>query len=257
MVPSGGKDPNFKVLDKAPSSGQQPPHPGGSPVPSPRPPTARLTAVGSVAARPGCRAGKPKIILRGRTGAAAETPRHRGGVPGGVWASNSGGLRWGARRGKIPGREVAASRGSRGSARSPTGAARTSGGAASSRGARAARSPLRVRDSELAAAARGRTPGSAPRRLQPGRGAAFSPVAQSERRARARGRAPRSGQASARGRAAGADSAGGRGRAGPGRARRRFHPRERGGARGVARPGAEAQRPPSAAAPGGEVELKV
>lgn len=159
MVSSGEKDATSKVLDKAPSSGQQPPPPpqrGAActpllPTPPLRLPMASPAAPGTVAARPGCRARKPKIILQGRTGAAGGTPRHRGGVPGGVWADpDSRGPGWGARRGKIPGRKVAASRGQ-----------------ASSRAARAARSPSAPGTRSSRRASRGRT-----RAL---RGAASSP----------------------------------------------------------------------------------
>lgn len=250
---------------------------------------ARLAASGLVAAQPSCRVRKLKIVLRGETGSAGGTPRHGGGGSrrglGLEFRGSLGGVREGdsvcpppAARvvmRKDPERQVAASRGSRGAARSAeppaTGAllaaAPTLRAAASSRVACAARSPSLARDAALAARCSWPGPGLC---ALPTTSA--SPPARPRRRllagrllraAGARGQVRGPSPEPARGRAVGADcAAGGRvrpgaGGRGPGPRGVPVPPRRVQGARGVARPGAELQRPPSAAARDGEVERKV
>lgn len=143
--------------------------------------------------------------------------------------------------------------------------AQTLGAGVSSQGPCAARSSSRARDAAFTVHSSWTDPGlrallAAPASPQPGLRRHLL-AGRLLRASGARGRAPGPSQGPARGRVAGADRARGCAvRLGPGGFRPRLAPvppsRAR-GVRGVARPGAEAQRPQLTAAKGGQVERKV
>lgn len=175
--------------------------------------------------------------------------------------------------GKTRVREVVASRGSYERAGSteprapdtPSRTAQTLGTGVSSRGPCAARSSSRARDAAFTVHGSWPYPGL---RASPASSASPQPGLRRHllagrllRASGARGRAPGLSQGPARGRVAGADRARGcavrLGPGGPGPRLAPVPPSRARGARGVARPGAEAQRPPRTAAKGGQVERKV